>query len=70
MDVRAGEQARRVFATGDDALRYCLAGANAEWMPPKMLWFKQNQPDLYAATDYLLEYHRLDRLPPDRPLHT
>ncbi|MFN8464065.1 MAG: FGGY family carbohydrate kinase [Caldilineaceae bacterium] len=56
MDVRAGEHARRVFATGDDALRYCLAGANAEWMPPKMLWFKQNQPDLYAATDYLLEF--------------
>jgi ribulokinase len=56
MDVRAGEQARRVFATGDDSLRYCLAGANAEWMPPKMLWFKQNEPDLYAATDYLLEY--------------
>ena len=56
MDVRAGEQARAVFATGDAALRYCLAGANAEWMPPKMLWFKQHEPELYAATDYLLEF--------------
>jgi ribulokinase len=56
MDVRAAEQARRVFATGDEALRYCLAGANAEWMPPKMLWFKEHEPDLYAATDVLLEY--------------
>jgi ribulokinase len=56
MDVRAGEQARQAFATGDPALRYCLAGANAEWMPPKMLWFKQNEPELYAATDYLLEF--------------
>lgn len=56
MDVRAGDEARRVFGTGDEALRYCLAGANAEWMPPKMLWFKQHEPELYAATDYLLEF--------------
>jgi ribulokinase len=56
MDVRAGEQSRRVFATGDAALRYCLAGANAEWMPPKMLWFKQHEPALYADTDILLEF--------------
>lgn len=56
MDVRAAEQARRVFATGDPALRYCMAGANAEWMPPKMLWFKQNEPELYARMDYLLEF--------------
>lgn len=56
MDVRAGEQARSVFASGDVALRYCLAGANAEWMPPKMLWFKQNERALYERMDYLLEF--------------
>ncbi len=56
MDVRAGEQAQRLFASGDPALRYCLAGANAEWMPPKMLWLKEHEPSLYAATDYLLEF--------------
>jgi len=56
MDVRAGEQARRVFATGDAALRYCLAGANAEWMPPKMLWYKEHEPHLYQQTVTLLEF--------------
>lgn len=56
MDVRAAEQAQRIFATGNPALRYCLAGANAEWMPPKMLWLKENEPERYAATACLLEF--------------
>ena len=65
MDVRAADQARRVYATGDPSLRYCLAGVNAEWMPPKMLWLKEHEPELYARTDYLLEFADLDRLPAD-----
>ena len=56
MDVRAAAQAQRIFATGNPALRYCLAGANAEWMPPKMLWLKENEPERYAATAHLLEF--------------
>jgi ribulokinase len=56
MDVRAAAEARAIFATGDPALRYCLAGVNAEWMPPKMLWLKQNEPETYAQTAVLLEY--------------
>ncbi len=56
MDVRAAEQARRIFATGHEALRYCLAGVNAEWMPPKMLWLKENEPETYADAQVLVEY--------------
>ncbi|HHY57907.1 MAG TPA: xylulose kinase [Chloroflexi bacterium] len=56
MDVRAAAQAQRIFATGDPALRYCLAGANAEWMPPKMLWLKEHEPERYTATTTLLEF--------------
>ncbi|MEZ4614665.1 MAG: FGGY family carbohydrate kinase [Caldilineaceae bacterium] len=56
MDVRAAEQAERIFAGGHQALRYCLAGVNAEWMPPKLLWLKEHEPERYAATEYLLEY--------------
>ncbi len=56
MDVRAGDQAQRIFATGHPALRYSLAGVNAEWMPPKVLWLKENEPETYAAADVLLEF--------------
>lgn len=56
MDVRAAVQAAGISATEHEALRYCPAGVNAEWMPPKALWFKTEQPQLYAQTDYLLEY--------------
>lgn len=56
MDVRANEQALRIFETGHPALRYCLAGVNAEWMPPKMLWLKENEPETWAAADVLMEY--------------
>lgn len=56
MDVRSTEQAQRIFQTGHDALRYSLAGVSAEWMPPKMLWLKENEPETYQQMDYLLEY--------------
>jgi len=56
MDVRAGEQAARIFTTGHPALRYCLGGVSAEWMPAKMLWLKENEPEIYQQTDTLLEY--------------
>ncbi len=56
MDVRAGEQARRIFEGGHPALRYCLAGVNAEWMPPKMLWLKENEPELWAQTQTIIEF--------------
>ncbi len=56
MDVRASEQAARIYATGHAALRYCLSGVSAEWMPAKMLWLKENEREIYDQTDTLIEY--------------
>jgi ribulokinase len=56
MDVRATEQAARIFASGDDSLRYSLAGVSAEWFPAKALWLKEQEPEIYASADYLIEY--------------
>ncbi|MDC0077926.1 FGGY family carbohydrate kinase [Deltaproteobacteria bacterium] len=47
MDVRSAEQAEQMVATGDDALRINSNGSgpvSAEWMIPKALWIKQNEP--------------------------
>jgi ribulokinase len=56
MDVRATDQANRIFQTGHEALRYSLAGVSAEWMPAKALWLKTHEPDIYDQMDYLIEY--------------
>jgi len=56
MDVRATPQAAAIHQTGHAALRYSIAGVSAEWMPAKALWLKQNEPDIFAETDYLIEY--------------
>jgi FGGY-family pentulose kinase len=48
MDVRASDQARRLQATGDPALKYSGFGeVSAEWGLPKALWIKENEPKVY-----------------------
>jgi ribulokinase len=56
MDVRSARQAHRIFSTNDPALRYNMAGCNAEWMPAKALWLAENVPDTFAATRHFMEY--------------
>ena len=59
MDVRAHKEADAVLATGD--ARLCLNGAgrgpvSAEWMIPKALWLKRNEPDIFSAARTICEY--------------
>jgi ribulose kinase len=60
MDMRSGKScAPTVLATGDEALQVNSAGkgpVSAEWMIPKALWLKRNEPDVYAAAKYICEY--------------
>jgi len=47
MDVRSAEQAEQMVATEDNALLINSNGSgpvSAEWMIPKALWIKQNEP--------------------------
>jgi FGGY-family pentulose kinase len=49
MDVRASEQANRIAKTEDDALKYNGHGpVSAEWGLPRVLWIKENEPDVYG----------------------
>jgi ribulose kinase len=59
MDVRANEEAEAVLATGDDALMLNGGGAgpvSAEWMIPKALWLKRNEPEIFDRAFRICEY--------------
>ncbi len=59
MDVRAAEEAEAVLATGDARLKLNGNGrgpVSAEWMIPKALWLKRNEPDVYDAAVTICEY--------------
>ncbi len=63
MDQRAFREAQEVTATGDPVLQYAGGPESPEWMIPKCLWLKRNEPEIYAkafrlieCTDYLV-YH-------------
>lgn len=59
MDVRAEAQAQKVLETGDGALRVNNAGSgpvSAEWMVPKALWIKENDPGTYDKAAVVCEY--------------
>ena len=59
MDVRAGEEADAVLATGDPALRLNGDGegpVSAEWMIPKALWLRRQEPRTFAKAHRICEY--------------
>ncbi|MBB5222912.1 ribulose kinase [Amaricoccus macauensis] len=59
MDVRAHAEADAVLATGDPALKINGAGGgpvSAEWMIPKALWLKRNEPSVFDAAATICEF--------------
>lgn len=59
MDVRAHVEADAVLATGDARLILNGAGkgpVSAEWMIPKALWLKRNEPRVFDAAHTICEY--------------
>ena len=55
-DVRATKQAERVAASGDPMLKYNGFGnVSAEWAMPKMMWIKEEEPEIWAKTEYICD---------------
>jgi ribulokinase len=56
MDVRAFEQADRIARSGAEALKYNGFGSvSAEWMPPKVLWLKEKEPEIFGRARVFCE---------------
>jgi FGGY-family pentulose kinase len=59
MDVRAADQARRIGASEHPAGKYNAGGpggpVSAEWLPSKLLWLKEQEPETYGAAGYFLD---------------
>lgn len=55
MDQRSYRQAERISATNDPVLRYVSGVVSPEWMLPKALWVKENEPDVYHRADRIVE---------------
>jgi FGGY-family pentulose kinase len=55
MDQRAFAEADEISATGDPVLRFVSGRVSPEWMLPKALWLKRNEPDVYARAQRVVE---------------
>ncbi len=53
MDIRAKEQFEKIKKTGHPLLN---KGPTVEWTPCKILWIKENLPQIYAQTHRLIEH--------------
>jgi FGGY-family pentulose kinase len=55
MDQRAHREADEISRTGDPVLRYVSGRVSPEWMLPKALWIKRNEPEVYRRAGRVVE---------------
>jgi FGGY-family pentulose kinase len=55
MDQRAYREADDISRTGDPVLRYVSGRVSPEWMLPKALWLKRNEPEVFAKAGRVVE---------------
>jgi FGGY-family pentulose kinase len=55
MDQRSYREAEAISATGHPVLRYVSGRVSPEWMLPKALWLKNNEPEIYRRAGRIVE---------------
>jgi len=55
MDNRAVVQAEQINKTGHEILKYCGGEVSVEWLVPKMMWIRDNEPEIFEKADCIVE---------------
>ena len=55
MDARSRKEMDQINKSGHPALDYCGQETSFEWMIPKILWLKHNEPDIYHSCYKIVE---------------
>ncbi|MDI3542977.1 MAG: hypothetical protein PWP57_580 [Candidatus Atribacteria bacterium] len=55
MDTRASKQARRISETLHPLLEWCGGTVSPEWFWPKLLWIKEERPEVYSEAYHIVE---------------
>ncbi|GAB2188187.1 FGGY-family carbohydrate kinase [Roseibium sp. LAB1] len=55
MDHRALAQAERINASGHEVLRYVGSQISPEMETPKLLWLKENRPEIFATAEHFFD---------------
>ena len=55
MDVRAIDEARQINQTNHEVLRHCGKEASVEWIVPKMMWLRNNSPQVFEKAKLIVE---------------
>ncbi|MDR1954102.1 MAG: carbohydrate kinase [Clostridiales Family XIII bacterium] len=56
MDNRSVAQVKRINDTNHGILKYCGGEDSVEWIVPKMMWIRDNRPDIFSAADRIVEF--------------
>lgn len=55
MDHRSVKEAETVYKTGSPVLPYAGGNVSSEWMLPKLMWLKKNEPQTLEASAHIFE---------------
>lgn len=55
MDMRASSEAERINKTNHSVLKYCGGEDSPEWLVPKILWIKENEPEIFEESYKIIE---------------
>lgn len=55
MDNRAVVQAEKINKTRHEILKHCGGEVSVEWLVPKMMWIRDNEPELFTRAEHIVE---------------